>query len=158
MMDFEAWEQGVVRIGEARRALGRRLFELDEIGVSVLVDGEGVVQATIGLVDLRAGRAGYHRRFACPSCGRGVELLRWYSHQGFLCARCQPHRTHRQKKNGTEWWRREGGEQLDALVRVALKPTAARRIERMTALVEELIQIDQERMADLSWIATGRRL
>lgn len=144
-MRFEVAEPGVVRIRDLRRALGKRALHRDEVEVRALVR-RGIVRATFALVDKRAGR-GIHRQFGCPECMRPSAILRWHDPVGFRCARCEPHRTERQRHRSTRWWRLEGGRQLDQLLRLATKRGAACRLERMAALAEELLAIDRRSLA-----------
>lgn len=136
-------EDGAVRVVDLRAALGSEALKADSVVVTVL-SGTDVIQARICLIGKPSGR-GMHRCFSCPRCGAMAAVLRCADGK-LLCARCRPHRTERQRQRSTRWWRHEGGCDLDALQRLALRPAAARRFERMVALANRIMREDQDRV------------
>jgi len=149
-MGFEVMPTfGRVCTWEARAALGPAWSSEDHVHLLVIDPRGGAVIDQVALTEMKAGRA-FHRAFLCAGCGRPKTVL--HADRGVLrCSRCLGRRTRRQGERTRADWRRRGGEQEDALLRLLLRRggRAPAVLDRARRLMVELIGGDQDRFLAL---------
>lgn len=116
--------RGEVRVRDARAALGDAFASYPYVDLLVLArDGGTPIACRVELVDLVSGPR-THRVFACPACQAAVRLL--IARRGRLrCRACDRTRTRRQLERTRADWRRLGGIDEDAMLRLLSAPGAS---------------------------------
>lgn len=130
---------GEVRWTDVAGQVERGVVEID---VFVVAHGEAPAQMKLQVAERWAG-AGWCRQFACPGCGAGARVLRYWD-GGLLCSRCRPRRTARQRERTTAWWNRYDGRLEDELLRLLV---GGRRpdLDKASKLASTLVQRDEAR-------------
>jgi hypothetical protein len=141
---------GELRAADVRRCVVGHLRGGDRIDVVVLAAPRATpFVGQVELVERRAGR-GHHVVLRCPACGLGKERL--VVRRGRLeCRSCSGHLTRRQAERSMRTFRREGGLEEDALVRLLQRPGPCTpgRLERARELKDDLDAIDRARFCQL---------
>lgn len=148
--------RGEVRVRDARVAMGAGFLVAPWVDLLVLArDGGTPVACRVDLVELVSGPR-THRVFACPACRSAVRLL--IARRGRLrCRACDRTRTRRQLERTRADWRRLGGSDEDALLRLLSAPRssdakraeAARLAERITDADARALQRIESELATL---------
>jgi hypothetical protein len=142
------------RFGEVRWAdiAGQVERGVAEIEVFVVAQGAAPAQMKLQVAERWAG-AGWCRQFACPGCGAGARVLRYWA-GGLLCSRCRPRRTARQRERTTAWWNRYDGRLEDELLRLLI---CGRRADsnKPIKLASTLVQRDEARAEAVVQSAEG---
>jgi hypothetical protein len=109
---------------EASARLGRVRF--DDLAASVgearvilvraLTASGAPIDLTLGVTTVWGGASGWHRTFACPSCGQPARILGLNGTKA-ECRRCTPIRSRHQLQKTTAAWTREGFNLVDRLQR-----------------------------------------
>lgn len=134
--------RGEVRVRDARAALADAFASAPHVDLLVLArDGGTPVVCRVELVELVSGPH-THRVFACPACQAAVRLL--IARRGSLrCRACDRTRTRRQLERTRADWRRLGGMDEDAVLRLLSAPGAsAAKRSRAARLAHEIASAD----------------
>ena len=155
---------GVLDVRDLRRVLGDRLRGMARVAVVVLA-AEGAA-SFIGEVRLglkRAGR-GAHVGIVCPRCEASRLSLLVGAEGELACRRCLGHLTRAQRESKASAWRRCGGREEDALIRLIRRSGAsqgaqvrARALVRRIRAVEDVLLEETLTRCDGVMLATAGR-